>query len=128
MPAVSPSQGVDRFTWGPSDVRVDLEAHPMHPFWTVDGCPCHVRKPLEGTAVPLSFRSNSLDLRNTSLAMGVTVLLERLRRGAVRPTRLGMTLQSLLRERPPWVSGHTETKTYGSALHPLFQIFVSSLF
>jgi hypothetical protein len=77
MPAVSPSQRVDRFTWGPSDVRVDLEAHPMHPFWTVDGCPCHVRKPLEGTAVPLSFRSNSLDLRNTSLAMGVTVLLER---------------------------------------------------
>ena len=77
MPAVSPSQGVDRFTWGPSDVRFDLEAYPMHPFRTVDGCLCPVRKPLEGTAVPLNFRSNSLDLRNTSLDMGVTVLLER---------------------------------------------------
>lgn len=39
--------------------------------------PLSVRKPLEGTAVPLSCRSNSLDLQNTSLAIGVTVLLER---------------------------------------------------
>lgn len=65
------------FYLGPSDVRFDLEAHPMHPFRTVDGCLCPVRKPLEGTAVPLSFRSYSLDLRNTSLDMEVIVLLER---------------------------------------------------
>jgi len=29
---------------------------------------------------------------------------------------------------PGWVSGRTETKTYGSALHPLFQTLVGSLF
>src|SRR5215468_10128337 len=77
MPAVSPRQGVARCPWGPSDVRFDLVAHPRHGFRTVDDCLCPMLKQLEGTAVPISFRRYSPGLRNTSLAMGVTVLLER---------------------------------------------------
>jgi hypothetical protein len=34
--------GADCFTWGPSDVRVDLEAHPLHLCRTVDDCRRHV--------------------------------------------------------------------------------------
>ena len=49
----------------------------MHWFRTVDDGLCHMRKPLEGTAVPIRCRSDSPDLRHTSLAMGVTVLLAR---------------------------------------------------
>ena len=62
-------------TWGPSDVRFDLETHPLQVFRTVDDGLCHMRKPLEGTAVPIRCRSDSPDLWHTSLAMGVTVLL-----------------------------------------------------
>jgi hypothetical protein len=101
MPAVSPSQGVDCCTWGSSDVRFDLEAHPMHPFRTVDGCLFHVMKQLEGTAVPISFRSSSPDLRNTDLAMGVTVLLERPKaRQSLRRTTSAQHFAATLRSTP----------------------------
>ena len=33
--------GVDILTWGPADTRFDLEAHPEHPFKTVDDCLKH---------------------------------------------------------------------------------------
>jgi 4-hydroxy-2-oxoheptanedioate aldolase len=69
--------GVDCLTWGPSDLSFDLEAHPLHPFRTVDDCLRHVLKQLEGTEVRISFRSYSPELRNKYLDMGVTVLMER---------------------------------------------------
>ena len=58
-------------------MRFDLEAHPRHWFRTVDDCLCPMLKPLEGTAVPIRCRRSSPNLRHTSLAMGVTGLLER---------------------------------------------------
>ena len=69
--------GVDCLTWGPSDLRFDLEAHPEHPFKTVDDCLRHVLKQLEGTDIRVSFRNYSPDLRNKYRDMGVTVFMER---------------------------------------------------
>ena len=57
-------------------MRFHLEAYPMHWCRTVDDCLCHMLKQLEGTAVPISCRRYSPDLRNTYLDMGVTVPLE----------------------------------------------------
>ena len=69
--------GVDCLTWGPSDLSFDLEAHPQHPFRTVDDCLRHVLKQLEGTHIRVSFRNYSPDLRNKYMDMGVTVFMER---------------------------------------------------
>jgi hypothetical protein len=55
----------------------DLEAHPEHPFKTVDDCLRHVLKQLEGTDIRVSFRNYSPDLRNKYMDMGVTVFMER---------------------------------------------------
>ena len=62
---------------GPSDLSFDLEAHPQHPFKTVDDCLRHVLKQLEGTDIRVSFRNYSPDLRNKYMDMGVTVCMER---------------------------------------------------
>lgn len=70
-------QGVDCLTWGPADLSFDLEAHPEHPFRTVDDCLRHVLKQLQGTDTKISFRSYDPALRNTYIDMGVTVLMER---------------------------------------------------
>jgi 2-keto-3-deoxy-L-rhamnonate aldolase RhmA len=69
--------GVDCLTWGPSDLSFDLEAHPTHPFQTVDDCLRHVLKQLEGTDVHVSFRNYSHELRQKYMDMGVTVFMER---------------------------------------------------
>ena len=69
--------GVDCLTWGPADLSFDLEAHPEHPFKTVDDCVRHVLKQLEGTGVRVSFRSYTPDLRQKYIDMDVTVLMER---------------------------------------------------
>ena len=69
--------GVDCLTWGPADLSFDLEAHPEHPFKTVDDCLRHVLKQLEGADAKVSFRSYDPDLRSKYLDMGVTVLMER---------------------------------------------------
>lgn len=68
--------GVDCLTWGPADLSFDLEAHPEHPFRTVDDCLRHVLKQLEGTDIRISFRNYSADLRQKYLDMGVTVFME----------------------------------------------------
>jgi hypothetical protein len=54
-----------------------LEAHPQHPFRSVDDCLRHVIQQLEGTGVRMNFRNYSPDLRNKYIDMGVTVLMER---------------------------------------------------
>src|SRR5215468_1382239 len=69
--------GVDCLTWGPSDLSFDLEAHPEHPFKTVDDCLRHVLKQLEGTDIRVSFRNYSPDLRQKYMDLGVTVFMER---------------------------------------------------
>ncbi len=70
-------QGVDCLTWGPTDLSFDIEAHPKHPFQTVDDCVKHVLEQLEGTDVRISFRNYSHELRQKYIDMGVTVLMER---------------------------------------------------
>ena len=69
--------GVDCFTWGPADLSFDLEAHPAHPFKTVDDCLRHVLQQLQGTNIKISFRSETPERRNKYIDMGVTVLMER---------------------------------------------------
>jgi 2-keto-3-deoxy-L-rhamnonate aldolase RhmA len=69
--------GVDCLTWGPADLSFDMEAHPAHPFQTVDDCLRHVLKQLEGTDIRVSFRNYSPDLRNKYMDLGVTVFMER---------------------------------------------------
>jgi 2-keto-3-deoxy-L-rhamnonate aldolase RhmA len=69
--------GIDCLTWGPADLSFDLEAHPEHPFRTVEDCLRHVLKQLEGTDTKISFRSYDPALRNKYIDMGVTVLMER---------------------------------------------------
>ena len=61
----------------PSDLSFDLEAHPEHPFKSVDDCLRHVLQQLEGTDIRVSFRNYSPDLRNKYMDMGVTVFMER---------------------------------------------------
>ena len=69
--------GVDCLSWGPADLSFSLEAHPEHPFKSVDDCLRHVIDQLRGTDVKVCFRSGTSDMRNKYLEMGVTVLLER---------------------------------------------------
>ena len=69
--------GVDCLTWGPADLSFDLEAHPEHPFQTVDDCLVNVLKQLEDTEVKVSFRNGTPDQRDKYREMGVTVFMER---------------------------------------------------
>ncbi len=69
--------GVDCLTWGPADLSFDMEAHPQHPFQTVDDCLRHVLKQLEGTSVRISFRNGTPDQRDKYIDMGITVFMER---------------------------------------------------
>lgn len=69
-------EGVDCLTWGPNDLLYDIEAHPQHPFKTVDDCVQHALKQLEGTTTRLNFRSYDYNLRNKYIDMGVTILME----------------------------------------------------
>lgn len=69
--------GVDCLSFGPSDLSFSLEAHPHHPFKTVDDCVRHVLQQLKGTDVHVCFRNYTPDLRQKYIDMGVTVLLER---------------------------------------------------
>ena len=69
--------GVTCLTWGPADLSFDLEAHPEHPFKTVDDCLQHVLKQIDGTDVKISFRSYDHTLRNKYIDQGITVLMER---------------------------------------------------
>ena len=69
--------GVDCLTWGPADLAFDMEAHPEHPFQTVDDCLRHVLKQLEGTTVRISFRNGTPDQRQRYIDMGITVFMER---------------------------------------------------
>jgi len=71
--------GVDCLSWGPSDLSFSIEAHPEHPFQSVDDCVRHVVKQLEGSETRLCFRSYESELRQKYIDMGVTVLLERAR-------------------------------------------------
>ncbi len=68
--------GVDCLTWGPNDLLYDLEAHPEHPFKSVDDCVRHALKQLQGADTRISFRSYSPENRNKYIDMGVTVLME----------------------------------------------------
>jgi 2-keto-3-deoxy-L-rhamnonate aldolase RhmA len=68
---------VDCLSFGPSDLSFSLEAHPEHPFKTVDDCVRHVVQQLQGMATKVCFRNYTPDLRDTYIKMGVTVLLER---------------------------------------------------
>tara|TARA_B100001245_G_C22783519_1_gene378242 strand:- start:530 stop:796 length:267 start_codon:yes stop_codon:yes gene_type:complete len=69
--------GIDCLTWGPADLSFDMEAHPQHPFQTVDDCLRHVLQQLEGTSVQISFRNGTPDERDKYIDMGITVFMER---------------------------------------------------
>jgi len=68
--------GVDCLSFGPADLTFSLEAHPRHPFKTVDDCVQYVCEQLADTDVAVCFRNGRPDTREHYAAMGVTVFLE----------------------------------------------------
>ena len=68
--------GVDCLSFGPVDLTFSLEAHPNHPFKTVDDCVRYVVEQLDGSGTTACFRNVSPDARQKYIDMGVTVLLE----------------------------------------------------
>lgn len=68
--------GVDCISFGPMDLTISLEAHPGHPFTTVDDCVKHTVEQLQGSGVAVCYRNGTPDLRQKYIDMGVTVLLE----------------------------------------------------
>lgn len=69
--------GVDCLSFGPADLSFSLEAHPGHPFQSVDDCVRHTVQQLEGSDTKVCFRNYDPALREKYINMGVTVLLER---------------------------------------------------
>ena len=69
--------GVDCLSFGPADLTFSLEAHPDHPFRTVDDCVSHVVQQMRDSEVAVCFRNYDPALRQKYRDMGVTVLLER---------------------------------------------------
>ena len=69
--------GVDCLSFGPADLSFSMEAHPHHPFQTVDDCVRHVVEQLRDSDVAVCFRSYVPEERQRYRDMGVTVLLER---------------------------------------------------
>mgnify|MGYP001234179083 CR=1 FL=1 len=67
--------GVDCLSFGPADLSFSLEAHPSHPFKSVDDCVVHVVEQLQDTNVAVCFRNTPQD-RQKYKDMGVRVLLE----------------------------------------------------
>ena len=70
-------QGVDCLSFGPADLSFSMEAHPHHPFQSVDDCVRHVVEQLRDSDVAVCFRSYVPEARQKYRDMGVTVLLER---------------------------------------------------
>jgi 2-keto-3-deoxy-L-rhamnonate aldolase RhmA len=68
--------GVDCLSFGPMDLTISLEAHPGHPFKTVDDCVQHTVDQLRGSGTAVCFRIPSAEERQKYIDMGVTVLLE----------------------------------------------------
>jgi 2-keto-3-deoxy-L-rhamnonate aldolase RhmA len=69
--------GVDCLSFGPIDLQFSLNAHPRHPFRTVDDCIRYVGRALEGTTIRLCVRNGTPDAREKYAEMGATVFLER---------------------------------------------------
>jgi len=69
--------GVDCLSFGPADLSFSMEAHPHHPFQSVDDCVRHVVEQLRDSDVAVCFRSYVPEMRQKYRDMGVTVLLER---------------------------------------------------
>ena len=69
--------GVDCLSFGPADLSFSMEAHPHHPFKSVDDCVRHVVEQLRDTDSTVCFRNYDPALRQKYIDMGVTVLLER---------------------------------------------------
>ena len=68
--------GVDCLSFGPMDLTISLEAHPGHPFKTVDDCVQHTVDQLRGSGTAVCFRIPGAEERQKYMDMGVTVLLE----------------------------------------------------
>lgn len=68
--------GVDCLSFGPNDLMYSIEAHPNHPFRTVDDCVRHVVGQLRESRTMVCFRNYDPEVRSKYVDMGVTVFLE----------------------------------------------------
>ncbi len=68
--------GVDVLSFGPIDLTFSLQAHPHHPFQSVDDCVAYVVRALEGSPTKVCFRNYDPKTRQKYADMGVTVFLE----------------------------------------------------
>lgn len=69
--------GVDCLSFGPTDLTLDIQAHPNPPYRTVEECVAAVARSAEGTQTALCFRNGTPDQRQHWADLGVTVFLER---------------------------------------------------
>lgn len=69
--------GVDCLSFGPNDLKYNLESNPAHPLKTVDDCVKHVVDQLSSTTVAVCFRpfSESPEDIRKYRDMGVSVIL-----------------------------------------------------
>lgn len=69
--------GVGCFSFGPTDLTLDIEAHPNPPYATLEACVEAVARSVQGTGTMLSYRNGTPDQRQHWADVGVTVFLER---------------------------------------------------
>ena len=69
--------GVDCFSFGPTDLSIDIEQHPHPPYRSVEACVQATARSMEGTGVRLSFRNHVPEQRQHWADLGVSVFLER---------------------------------------------------
>ena len=68
--------GVDALTFGPNDLLYSIEAHPHHPFKSIDDCVQHVVNQLRDEDAQVCFRNYTRETRQKYADMGVTMFLE----------------------------------------------------
>jgi 2-keto-3-deoxy-L-rhamnonate aldolase RhmA len=68
--------GVDCFSFGPTDLTFDIEAHPNPPYGRLEDCVEAVARSLEGSQTALCYRNGTPDTRQHWSDLGVTVFLE----------------------------------------------------
>jgi 2-keto-3-deoxy-L-rhamnonate aldolase RhmA len=69
--------GVDCFSFGPTDLTLDIEAHPNPPYRRLEDCVEAVARSVQGSETALCYRNGTPDTRQHWADVGVTVFLER---------------------------------------------------
>jgi len=70
-------EGVDCFSWGPTDLSIDRASHPEHPFAKTDDTAIeHASSLCKANGKKLCIRSSDKTLRNRYFDLGADILIE----------------------------------------------------